>query len=88
MKFSAKFSAMKKLLPALILATLLFAPVCHAIAQQPANVAAADSDGGRMSTPEAQSPEKNQQEKVSVEAMSGIGSKSVVNEPAILKKAS
>lgn len=63
MKFSAKFSAMRKLLPALILATLLFAPASHAIAQQPANVAAVNSDGGGMSTPEAQSPEKNQQEK-------------------------
>lgn len=63
MKSSARFFAMKKLLPVLILGTLLFVPVCHAIAQQATTVASADSDGGRMSTPEAQSPEKNQQEK-------------------------
>jgi F-type H+-transporting ATPase subunit b len=61
--FHAKFSAMRKLFPALILATLLFAPVCQAMAQQPANVASVDGASGRMSTPEAQSPEKNQQEK-------------------------
>lgn len=54
-----KFPAIKRLLPALILATLLFAPAFHAMAQQPA---AASVDGGRLSTPEAQSPEKNQQE--------------------------
>ncbi|MDW5264997.1 MULTISPECIES: ATP synthase F0 subunit B [Acidobacteriaceae] len=54
---------MRKLLPALVLTTLLFAPVCHAVAQQPASVASVNSDSGRMSTPEAQSPEKNQQEK-------------------------
>ncbi|WP_348268367.1 ATP synthase F0 subunit B [Edaphobacter paludis] len=50
---------MKRLLPSLIVATLLFAPAFHAVAQQ----ATASADGGRMSTPEAQSPEKNQQEK-------------------------
>ncbi|MEO6817429.1 MAG: ATP synthase F0 subunit B [Edaphobacter sp.] len=54
---------MKKLLPFLILTGLLFAPVALAIAQQPASVTATSSDGGRMSTPEAQSPEKNKQEK-------------------------
>lgn len=59
---SAKFSVIKRLLPALILAALLFAPVCHAIAQ-PVALAAAMADGGRMSTPEAQSPAKNEQEK-------------------------
>ena len=61
MRSSAKFSAIKKLFPALILATLLFAPLGHAIAQ--ATTVAATDNGGRMSTPEAQSPEKNKQEK-------------------------
>ncbi|HEV2711335.1 MAG TPA: ATP synthase F0 subunit B [Edaphobacter sp.] len=54
---------MRRLLPALVLGTLLFAPAFHAIAQQAVTTASADSDGGRMSTPEAQSPQKNQQEK-------------------------
>lgn len=64
MKISAKPSAMKKFFPVLLLAALLFAPVCHAVAApQPTTVAAVDGDSGRMSTPEAQSPEKNQQEK-------------------------
>ena len=52
-----RFSAIKRLLPALILASLFFAPSFHAIAQQ-----AQPSSVGRMSTPEAQSPAKNQQE--------------------------
>ena len=54
---------MKKLLPALFLTALLFAPVAHAIAQPSTNVAAVGPDGARLSTPEAQSPVKNQQEK-------------------------
>jgi len=62
-KFSARFSAMKKLLPALILTTVLFAPICHAVAQQASSADSARSDAARLSTPEAQSPEKNQQEK-------------------------
>ncbi len=62
MIFQAKFSAMRRLLPALILASLLFAPAFHAVAQQVAPAASSDTDGGRMSTPEAQSPEKNKQE--------------------------
>lgn len=57
-----RFSAIRRLLPALVLATLLFAPVCHAVAQRTA-LTATSVNGGRMSTPEAQSPEKNQQEK-------------------------
>jgi F-type H+-transporting ATPase subunit b len=60
--FQTKFSAWKQLLPALLLAALLFAPAFHAVAQQAAPAASSDSDGGRMSTPEAQSPEKNKQE--------------------------
>lgn len=63
MKFSARFSAMKKLLPALILTTVLFAPIGHAVAQQASSADSARSDAARLSTPEAQSPEKNQQEK-------------------------
>lgn len=59
MIFQVKSSAIKKLLPALILATLFFAPTFHAVAQQPT---AAPVNDGRLSTPEAQSPEKNQQE--------------------------
>jgi len=52
-----KLSAIKRLLPALILMSLFFAPGFHAVAQQ-----AQPSSVGRMSTPEAQSPAKNQQE--------------------------
>lgn len=58
-----RFSTVKKLLPALFLAALLFAPLAHAIAQPSTDVAAAGSDSARLSTPEAQSPAKNQQEK-------------------------
>jgi len=54
---------MRRLLPALILGTLLFAPAFQALAQQAATAASTDSDGGRMSTPEAQSAAKDQQEK-------------------------
>ncbi len=59
MIFQAQSSSIKRLLPALILSALFFVPTFHAVAQQPA---AAAVDGGRLSTPEAQSPEKNQQE--------------------------
>lgn len=58
-----KFSAIKRLLPALTLTALLFAPACHLVAQPAQPVASTDGDGGRMSTPEALSPEKNKQEK-------------------------
>ena len=54
-----KLSALKKLLPALIVAVILFAPVSHAIAQS--NLPT-DSGGGRLSTPEGQSKEANKQE--------------------------
>src|SRR6185312_965093 len=54
---SVKLSAIKRFLPALILVSLFFAPGFHAVAQQ-----AQPSSVGRMSTPEAQSPAKNQQE--------------------------
>jgi F-type H+-transporting ATPase subunit b len=58
MIFSMNFSV-KRLLPGLLLAATLFAPVCRASAQQaqPTN-----SGGGRLSSPEAQSPEKNKEE--------------------------
>lgn len=63
MIFRAKFSPIKKLLPALVLATLLFAPALSAIAQQAAPESTSTSpSGGRLSTPEAQSPAKNQQQ--------------------------
>jgi F-type H+-transporting ATPase subunit b len=48
----------KRLLPGLVLAVTLFAPVRHAIGQQ----ATLTNAGGRLSSPEAQSPEKNKQE--------------------------
>jgi F-type H+-transporting ATPase subunit b len=62
MKFSS-LKSLKKLfptllLPALMMAAVLFAPVCHARAQE----APTNSGGGRLSTPEAQSPDKNKQE--------------------------
>jgi F-type H+-transporting ATPase subunit b len=59
MNFSSMNSKIKRLLPGLVMAAMLLAPVCHARAQEatPANAA-----GGRLSTPEAQSPEKNKQE--------------------------
>jgi F-type H+-transporting ATPase subunit b len=54
-----KLSALKKLLPALIMAAILFAPVNHAIAQSNPPT---DSGGGRLTTPEGQSKEANKQE--------------------------
>ena len=55
--FGMNFS-IKRLLPGLVLAATLFAPVFHASAQEPQPA----SGGGRLSTPEAQSPEKNKHE--------------------------
>ncbi len=46
--------SVKRLLPVLAIAALLFVPVCHAPAQQ-------STPTGQQSTPEAQSPEKNKQ---------------------------
>lgn len=60
--FQVRSSAWKRVLPILLLASLLFAPAFRAVAQQAAPAASTDADGGRMSTPEAQSPEKNKQE--------------------------
>lgn len=54
-----KLPAVKRLLPVAILAALFFAPAFHAVAQQ---ATPTSTDGGRLSTPEAQSPEKNRQE--------------------------
>jgi F-type H+-transporting ATPase subunit b len=53
------FPSWKKLLPAFLLAGTLFAPATHARAQDthPTN-----SGGGRLSSPEAQSPETNKAE--------------------------
>jgi F-type H+-transporting ATPase subunit b len=59
-------TSIKKLLPGLMLAALLFAPARHiARAQEAAPVAAS---AGESSTPEAQSPEKNKQEEDENEA--------------------
>ena len=60
MKFSIKrpLSRLIRLLPCLMLAAALFAPIGQARAQQPAHSDA----GGQLSSPEAQSPEKNKQE--------------------------
>lgn len=52
-------SSIKRLLSRLAIAAILFAPVAHATAQEPAP---SKSDSGQLSTPEAQSPEKNKQE--------------------------
>jgi F-type H+-transporting ATPase subunit b len=49
-------SRLKRLLPGLLMTALLFAPVHHASAQEPS------AAGGRLSTPDAQSPEKNKEE--------------------------
>jgi len=50
---------MRNLVPGLIMAAaLLLAPICHASAQEPTSTSAS----GSLSTPEAQSPEKNKQE--------------------------
>jgi F-type H+-transporting ATPase subunit b len=53
------FSAIKRSLPGLVMAAILFAPISQARAQEPAS---SNAGGGRLSTPEAQSPEKNKQE--------------------------
>src|SRR5215467_922112 len=55
----------KRLLPGLVLAATLFAPVRHACAQEPQPT---NSGGGRLSSPEAQAPEKNKQEEDEIEA--------------------
>jgi F-type H+-transporting ATPase subunit b len=53
------FSRLKKLLPGIMLAATLFAPVHHATAQdtRPTN-----SGGGRLTSPEAKSPDTNKAE--------------------------
>jgi F-type H+-transporting ATPase subunit b len=50
---------MKRLLPVLAMAAMLFAPVCHASAQEATPISAGD---GRLTAPDAQSAEKNKQE--------------------------
>ena len=49
-------SKMKRILLGSVMAALLFAPVSHATAQE-----TTPPDGGRLSTPETQSPEKKQE---------------------------
>lgn len=53
-------SAIKRSLPSLLVAAMLFAPICHANAQQ---ATPASSNSGQLSSPEAQAPEANKQEK-------------------------
>ena len=55
---SPTISRLKRLLPGLLMAALLFAPVHHARAQEPTP----SGGGGRLSAPDAQSPEKNKEE--------------------------
>src|SRR5260370_29373652 len=59
MNVSRMYFNIKTFLTGLVVAATLFAPVRHATAQQPAPT---DAGGGRLSSPEAQSPEKNKQE--------------------------
>jgi len=58
-------SAIKRLLPALLVVTVLFVPAYHVRAQEAAPVTSAN---GARSTPEAQSSEKNKQEEDENEA--------------------
>jgi F-type H+-transporting ATPase subunit b len=60
--------SVKKLLPGLMVAALLFVPAFHVRAQEPASANSAGGSGGSLSTPEAQSPEKNKQEEDENEA--------------------
>jgi F-type H+-transporting ATPase subunit b len=57
--------SVKRFLPALLVATVLFVPAPHVRAQEAATGA---STAGAQSTPEAQSPEKNKQEEDENEA--------------------
>ncbi len=54
-----KLARLKRPLPALIMAVVMFAPVHYTSAQEPAPSSAG---AGQLSSPEAQSPEKNKQE--------------------------
>lgn len=60
-----RLSSIKRFLPVLLLVAFLTAPAFRAVAQE---ATAPATDGGRMSTPEAQSPEKNKQEEDESEA--------------------
>ena len=62
-----KFSAMKRLIPFLAIAIVLFVPIRRAPAQQQSS-APTGFDSGTQSTPEANSPEKNKQEENENEA--------------------
>jgi F-type H+-transporting ATPase subunit b len=52
-------ASLRLLLPGLVMAAMLFAPACYARALQ---ATPTNAGGGRLSSPEAQSPEKNEQE--------------------------
>jgi F-type H+-transporting ATPase subunit b len=54
-----RVASLKKLLPGLVVASLLFVPAFHVRAQE---AAVPSASAGQESTPEAQSPEKNKQE--------------------------
>ena len=60
-KISAKLSSFKKLSPAILMAALLFAPV-HPVFAQETPAQPANSGGGRLTSPEANSSEANKQE--------------------------
>ncbi len=57
-----KLSSLRKVFSALVIAAVLFAPVTRASAQAEPSPTATSANDGRLSTPEAQSPEKNAQE--------------------------
>ena len=57
-----KLSSLKKVFPGIVIAAVLFAPVPRASAQAEPSPTATSANDGRLSTPEAQSPEKNAQE--------------------------
>jgi F-type H+-transporting ATPase subunit b len=58
MNFSRPHSTLKRFLPALLMAVMLFVPVCRVKAQE----ASSSANGGQASSPVAQSPATNKQE--------------------------
>jgi F-type H+-transporting ATPase subunit b len=59
MSVSGTISKLNKLFPSLVIAALLFVPIHHAKAQEPAPT---NAGGGRLSTPQAQSSEASKEE--------------------------
>ena len=68
MNRTMNLKAMKRMLPTLLVAAVLFAPVRLVKAQSPANQPANSADSGSQSTPEAQSQDKSKQEENENEA--------------------